>query len=102
MFSGVSKNLTSVCTCIILPHLSLSPFIVSTLFFTGDLPDSISAAQDLSPLCTNLLPDLPASNVTVVTDTSEGGVSYSYCEIESARGTFRSDSVVVGERNTGE
>ena len=89
-----------MCTCITLsPSLPLPSSAVSTLFFTGDLPDTISAAQDLSALCTNLLPDLPASSVTVISDSGLG-VSYSYCEVESARGTFRSESVVV--RDTGE
>ena len=31
-----------------------------------------------------------------------GTSSYSYCEVDSARGSFRSRSVVVGEGNTGE
>ena len=119
MFSElVCKNLTSLPAtmyymymCLHIIYLSpsflslppsLPPSPVSTLFFTGDLPDTIPTAEDLSPLCTNLLPDLPTSSVTVISDSTEGGVSYSYCEVESARGTFRSASVVVGERNTGE
>lgn len=73
---------------------------VSTLFFTEDLPATINSTQELSSLCSERLPDLPTSTVTTVSRGGGGGgegVAYSYCMISSARGSFRSRSVIVTE-----
>ena len=41
--------------------------------------------------------------MTVQSVSSGGGTSsHSYCEVDSARGSFRSRSVVMGEGTTGE
>ena len=64
----------------------------------------LASQQALSSRCADLLPDLPTSSVTVQSVSGGGGStsSHSYCEVDSARGSFRSRSVVVGEGTTGE
>ena len=74
-----------------------------SLFFNGALPATIFSEQALSIQCADLLPDLPTSSVIVQSVSGGGGTSsHSYCEVDSARGSFRSRSVVVGEGTTGE
>ena len=66
------------------------------LFFDGMFPGTIASADDLQPLCVERLPQLPTSSVGVHSGSSEDGVSYSYCVVGTARGTFRSSSIRDG------
>ena len=67
-----------------------------TFFFDEALPSEITPSQDLASLCAESLPTLPVHSLSVESDTSSGGTTYSYCTVDTARGKFRSKSVVTG------
>jgi hypothetical protein len=69
---------------------------VPTLFFTGAFPASVGPSEDIVSLCSSLLPDLPASTITTVPASD-----HTYCEVQTARGAFRSPSIPTRERDTG-
>ena len=67
-----------------------------TVFFMEDLPSETASSGDVLSLCANSLPSLPAYSLALHSGTSEGGTNYSYCTVNTARGKFRSRSVVTG------
>ena len=74
-------------------------FVTESLFFQRDIPSTVASIEDLLSNCTSLLPTLPAFSVTVHSNSSDDGTSYSYCQVDTARGSFRSRGVVVGDIN---
>ena len=72
-------------------------FAAPTLFFDETLPSILSSSESLLPLCTASLPSLPASTVSVYSAATPENIAYSYCEAETARGTYISRSVSINQ-----
>ncbi|XP_064387090.1 receptor-type tyrosine-protein phosphatase S-like isoform X2 [Halichondria panicea] len=60
------------------------------LFFTSPIPEQAPATTDVITLCP--VPDIPTATVTAVNDTG-----FSYCQVVTERGTFRSRSIITEE-----
>ena len=59
-----------------------------SLFFTQTVPQAVYDSTNLTEVCP--VPDIPAATVSVVSD--EG---FSFCQVETERGTFRSRSITT-------
>ena len=86
--------ITSVLTLVYQIYSPSLSSLVPTLFFTGTLPDTLSSDEE----CSDRLPELPIPSTVTFVSGSSGDISYAYCEAVTERGTFRSDSVMMGER----